>query len=323
MGDPDRSMTLAGLVDQPAESLYWRIHTANTMPVDKFLAFGAAAEELLDTGMAFRSGQDDSLVRSVEPATALRLLLARRQTEMVAQQERIMAGWQRLTALLPPAFDGSPNVGVDGVRLMTSFDEVVTRAAELYPSPKKRLRGTETGSFPTRPTRHRLRTPPPGSLRAGVRFQMIYNAGYLDSKAGADIIRDSARCGEEVRLRERMPIKMLHVDDSIALVGIGQTARTALLIRSEAILVMLAEWFDLLWSDPATVRLPEDEDDVTPDDIQLRVLRMMPTDDDTAIARRLKLSVSTVRRHIKALYVMLGVNNRFAAGMVAAKKGWL
>jgi hypothetical protein len=120
-----------------------------------------------------------------------------------------------------------------------------------------------------------------------------------------------------------MPVKMLHVDDSIALVGIGQVASTALLIRSEAILTMLAEWFDLLWADPTTVRLPDDTVETAPEEIQLRVLRMMPTDDDTAIARRLKLSVSTVRRHIKALYVELGVNNRFAAGMVAAKRGWI
>jgi DNA-binding transcriptional ArsR family regulator len=316
-------MTLAGLVDHQAETLYWRIQTSGSMDADRFLTYQAAAEELLDTGMAFRSGHDDSLVRAVEPATALRLLLAKRQAELVAAQERIMAGWQRLTALLPPSFDGTPNASVDGVRVMTSFDEVVTRAAELYPSPKKQLRGTETGSFPTRPTRNRVRTPPAGSVRAGVKFQMIYHSGYLDTKAGAEIIRDSARGGEEVRLRDHMPIKMLHVDDSIALVGIGPQARTALLIRSDAILTMLAEWFDLLWQDPATLRLPEDTDELAPDDIQLRVLRMMPTDDDTAIARRLKLSVSTVRRHIKTLYGMLGVDNRFAAGMVAAKKGWL
>lgn len=323
MGEPDRTMTLAGLVDQRAESLYWRIQMAGSMAVDRFMADSAAAEELLDTGMAFRSGQDDSLVRAVDPATALRLLLARRQAELVTQQKQIIAGWQRLTAMLPPPFDGTPAAAVDGVRIMTNFEEIVTRAAELYPSPKKRLRGTETGTFPTRPTRNRVRTPPPGSLRAGVRFQMIYHAGYLDTKAGAEIIRDSARSGEEVRLRRHMPVKMLHVDDSIALVGVGPAARTALLIRSDAILTMLAEWFDLLWHDPATVRLPEDADEPAPDDIQLRVLRMMPTDDDTAIARRLKLSVSTVRRHIKQLYTMLGVDNRFAAGMVAAKKGWL
>jgi hypothetical protein len=316
-------MTLAGLVSQEAELLYRRLRTAGAMNAEQFRDCGSAATELLDTGVAFHSGEQDREIRPVEPATALRLLLGHRQSELMDRQERIMVGWQRLAALLPPAFDGAPTERTDGVRLVTNFDEVLTRAAELYPSPRHRLRGTETGTFPTQPTGLRIRTPPPGSLRAGVRFQMIYHAAYLDTKAGSEIIRDSARSGEEVRLRGRMPIKMLHVDDSVALVGIGPMARTALLIRSEAILTMLAEWFDLLWADPATVRLPDDMSETSPDDIQLRVLRMMHTDDDTAIARRLQLSVSTVRRHIKALYLMLGVNNRFAAGMVAAKRGWI
>lgn len=316
-------MTLAGLVSQDAELLYRRLRGVGVMNADEFRAFGGAAIELLDTGVAVYSEPGEGRVRPVEPATALRLLLAQRQGELMGWQERIMVGWQRLSALLPPTSDGVPGERADGVRLMTDFDEVVTRAAELYPSPKQRLRGTETAAFPIQPVRHRVHTPPPNSLRAGVRFQMIYHAAYLDTRAGSEIIRDSARSGEEVRLRGGLPIKMLHVDDSVALVGVGPMARTALLIRSDAILAMLAEWFDLLWSDPATVRLPDDLSEASPDDIQLRVLRMMPTDDDTAIARRLQLSVSTVRRHIKALYTMLGVNNRFAAGMVAAKKGWI
>jgi hypothetical protein len=323
MTETDRTMTLAGLVSHDAELLYRRLRVAGAVAAERFRAYGEAAGELLDVGIAFHSGQDDSLIRPVDPPMALRLLLGRRQRELVDRQDRIIEGWNRLTDLLPSAFDSSPAERVDGVRLVTDFDEIVTRAAELYPSPKHRLRGTETGAFPTRPTRNRLRRPPPSSVSAGVRFQMIYDTDYLDTEAGSAIIRDSARSGEQVRLRSRLPVKMLHVDNSIALVGIGPSARTALLVRADAILVMLADWFDLLWDDPSTVRLPEQQGDDTPDELQMRVLRMMPTDDDTAIARRLKLSVSTVRRHIKALYVMLGVNNRFAAGMVAAKRGWL
>ena len=46
-------------------------------------------------------------IRPVEPAVALRLLLGHRQGELMDRQERIMVGWQRLAALLPPAFDGA------------------------------------------------------------------------------------------------------------------------------------------------------------------------------------------------------------------------
>lgn len=56
---------------------------------------------------------------------------------------------------------------------------------------------------------------------------------------------------------------------------------------------------------------------------QMRVLALMPTADDRVIARRLDVSVTTVRRQIKVIYGVLGVNNRFAAGVAAAKRGWI
>jgi hypothetical protein len=182
MGEPDKSGTLAGLVSQEAESLYRRLRAAGSVAAARFRDNGDAATELLEIGIAFPSG-DETMIRPVDPATALRLLIGRRQRELVDRQDQIIEGWRRLTAMLPPA------------------------------------------------------------------------CGLPDS---IDQLRHASENGE-----------------------------------------------------PA------------PGEIQLKVLRMMPTDDDAAIARRLRLSVSTVRRHIKALYLMLGVNNRFAAGMVAAKRGWI
>ncbi len=313
MADPDRSTALAGLVTRSTESLYWQLRAAGTMPVQQFLGAGAAAAELLDSGIAYRSGPDEGMVRSVEPATALRLVLHRRQHELVDRHERVLAGWRRLTSLQPPAPAGSSGDRVDGIRLMTNADEVMASAAELYAAPLRRLRGTATVG----PAQRRR-----GPTRACARYQLIYDSEHLDTKGGADLIRETAQAGEEVRLRDRLPIRMLHVDDSVALVGIGPTA---MLVRSDPILAMLAEWFDLLWADPSTVRWHEADAGQadTPDEMQSRVLRLMPTDDDTAIARRLGISVSTVRRHIKALYLLLDVDNRFAAGMVAAKRGWL
>jgi len=181
MAEGDKSLTLAGLVSHEAESLYLRLRAAGSMNSATFHDLGDAAAELVDTGIVFRSGDDEAVIRCVDPATALRLLIGRRQRELVDRQDQIIEGWRKLTAMLAP------------------------------------------------------------------------NAYIVDGEHnGAG--------------------------------GFG---------------------------------------DAAPADIQLRVLRLMPTDDDAAIARRLRLSVSTVRRHIKSLYLMLGVNNRFAAGMVAAKRGWI
>ncbi|WP_316781966.1 response regulator transcription factor [Streptomyces sasae] len=44
---------------------------------------------------------------------------------------------------------------------------------------------------------------------------------------------------------------------------------------------------------------------------------------DEAIARRLGWSPRTMRRRVSALLALLGATNRFQAGAIAARRGWL
>ncbi|MGH3937874.1 MAG: LuxR C-terminal-related transcriptional regulator [Pseudonocardiaceae bacterium] len=326
MSTADRVQPLAGLVSPGAEALYLRLCVSGSTPLGagpgEVDPYAATTVELLDLGLVFRSGNDDSLIRPVDQAVALRLLLEQRQDELISAQRRILDGWSRLTDLLPRDIGGSTPSDLEGIIPLADFDEVVTRAAELYPSAKRRMRGTETGEFPTKPTKERVRTPPQIALNAGARFQMIYQVSYLSTPAGAGIIEESLRRGEEVRLRPEVPLKMLHIDDSVALVSTDRSANSAFLVYSPAILAMLAEWFDLLWNDSATMASDGGNESTLTND-QRRVLELMSVDGDEAIARRLNMSITTVRRHVKVIYSALGVNSRFAAGVAAAKRGWI
>jgi DNA-binding CsgD family transcriptional regulator len=279
--------------------------------------------ELLDLGLAFRTGDDERVVRPVEPAAALRLLIEARQDEMISFQNQILNGWTKLSRMLPSALNsGGNSEKLDSVRVLTRQEEIVTRATELYSLPKNRLRGTENGAFPTRPGGDRLRTPP-AATRAGVRFQVIYDIDYQRTAAGATVIDRSERAGEEVRLRHRLPLKMLHVDDAVALVSTDPSGQSAVLVHAPMLVTMLAEWFDLLWEHPTTMSYPVGGAESSLNPVQRDVLKLMLASDDETIARRLEMSVTTVRRHIKAIYRALGVNSRFAAGMAAAKLNWI
>jgi DNA-binding CsgD family transcriptional regulator len=304
--DVERSPTLAGLVSPEAEEAYRRLLLAGGLRVGtaagELNPHAPGVVELLDLGIAFRTGPDDRLIRPVDPAAALRMAITARQHDMISFQNRILDGWSRLSHLLPSAVDGAGKT--DGIRVLTKMSDIVTRTAELYAAPRIRLRGTETGAFPTRPNPDRL--PPTGARR-----QLIYEVDYHRTMSSA-----LAHSGEEVRLRHRLPLKMLHADDAVALVA---TEQGALLVREPAVLAMLAEWFDLLWDHPTTMGGAESS--LNP--VQQNVLRLMQASDDETIARRLELSVTTVRRHIKAIYRALGVNSRFAAGMAAAKLNWI
>ncbi|MEV6239111.1 helix-turn-helix transcriptional regulator [Lentzea sp. NPDC051838] len=303
---PDRSRPLAGLVGADAEALFLRMLASGPVPDDPG---SPAVTELLDLGIAVHSAAGTT-VRPVDQAAALRLLLERRQHEMVEQQRRILDGWTRLTTLLPRDLGGGHHDG-DGVVALANFDEVAARTAELYPSAKQHVRGTETGDGPPIIAGTR------GQARAA-RFRMIYPVTSVATPAGVRMVEDSAACGRQVRLRRDIPMKMLHVDDEVALISGGRSG--GFLVQTPPIVTVLAEWFDLLWTDAATIA-PADDPGLTP--AQHTVLRLMCTGDDAAIARKLALSTTTVRRHVKTIYQVLGVNSRFAAGVAAAKRGWL
>lgn len=326
VSDTERIQPLAGLVSPAAETLFLRLLAQGSIPIGsgpgKVEPHDSAATELLDLGLAFRSGDRDGLLRPVDQTVALRLLIEQRQHEAVLAQRRILDAWSRLTALLPRDVGGGSCGTLDEVIPLANFQEVVTRAAELFSSARQRMRGTETGEFSNRATADRLRIPPRTAISSGARYQMIYQISYLSTAAGAKIVEESAKFGEEVRLRQEVAVKMLHVDDSVALLSTDRLAQTALLIRAPAIVAMLREWFDLLWADPTTIA-PGGTAGRALTNGQRRVLELMAVDGDEAIARRLRISITTVRRHVKAIYTALGVDNRFAAGVAAAKRGWV
>lgn len=313
MTQAERLPTLAGLVSQDAEETYRRLRLAGALRVgtcaDEVDPTSPGVAELLDLGIACRTGPDERLIRPVDPAAALRMAITARQHDMISFQHRILDGWARLSHLMPSVVDGGGKTA--GITALTRTTDIITRTAELCAAPKNRLRGTENGAFPTRPSIPPARTP--------ARRQMIYEIDYQRTDPGARVVDRAAGAGEEVRLRPRVPCKMLHVDDAVALVT---TEQGAVLVHAPALVTMLAEWFDLLWAHPTTMAYPVGtESGLNP--VQRNVLTLMLASDDETIARRLEMSVTTVRRHIKAIYRALGVNSRFAAGMAAAKLNWI
>ena len=85
---------------------------------------------------------------------------------------------------------------------------------------------------------------------------------------------------------------------------------------------MISEWSDLMWGDPLTTIIDDSAQTGLKAD-QMQVLRLLPSaGTDDAIAKSICMSVTTFRRHIKAIYGTLGVHTRFAAG-AAARRGWI
>jgi DNA-binding CsgD family transcriptional regulator len=299
--------TLVGLISPEAESLYDRLRVTRSMRVAEFDANGAAATELATRGLITHS-PDGGTVRPVELARALRILLTDEQRRLATSRERVLVGWDRLLTVLSGEAEARMPNAMAGIQLIAGVDEVARQAAALYDEPRRHLRAAEVGGSGLRlPSVRRIH-------RAGVRYRLLCQQERRRPQQPSKT--------EQIRLCDRVALTMVHVDDTVALVVPARAADSALLVRSAAVLSVLADWFDLLWDSPASVAYPPAAALELSDDAR-RVLALMASENDAAIARRMRVSVSTVRRTVRTIYEVLGVNNRFAAGMVAAKRGWI
>jgi DNA-binding CsgD family transcriptional regulator len=326
-----RDGPLAGLVSKDAEELYAKLLKAGWLPIgpgaDQIDLANGPARELTDSRVAYRSPMHADRLLPVAQSTAIQLLLSRQHDEMTARHQQAIAGWKLLDSILYAHVEPKNHSAEGGeflAEVVTGRDELNRLSYELYQSTRRELLGLSTGKWAAPLEERQLLAPPKVASSLAGQYRMIYDTEMAGSTAGARIIEASVAAGEKARIRAQLPLKMLHVDDSVALVSLTPTGlEGSLLVRSPPMLAALREWFEFLWNDDATAAVG-DADAIGLSPMQRHVLRMLSTSQsDEAIARAAGMSVRTVRRHIAAILEILGVNSRFAAGMMATKRGWL
>jgi len=321
---------LAGLVSEAAAEAYDRLHevvhlTVGTGPGEFDITDGPG-EELHAAGLITFAGTGEKrLVRAVHPPIALRRLLDRQHRRLSEWQSDLSEAWQRFAALVSPT---SGLIGGDlesgDVRAVRDRTEMGRLAAGLYRAPRKLVRSMFNSRSGTDPTTEGTLVPPADAVAAGVEFRTIYDTQHASDTWGAHSIEQSVLGGEQARVRQRVPVKMVHVDDTVALVTIDHTgSRGALHIESPALLELLADWFDAMWDAPDTTVIGgQPPNELTP--VRHKVLTLLASGlTDESIANHTGTAVRTVRRHIGAILEILQVDSRFAAGVAAAKRGWL
>ena len=325
----DQERRLAGLVSAAAEQLYGRLADSGGLRIgtgpDEVNMDSAAARELAELDLLYGKPSDASWVQVVSTAVAIQLLLSRRQQEIMSAHDQVIQGWNVLESLLKSSQADPSTQGASGalIELVTHRATLNTLSVEFYLSAREELSTTNTGHSGNPLGKHQALLPPKAALANGARYRGIYDHSYAASPAGARILHRSRQAGEEVRIRSTLPAKTLLVDGSVALIALNETGvGGAAVVRSPQLIALLKQWFELLWNDPGTSGSAVDDGPLSRQ--QRHVLRLLATGmTDDAIARASDMSVRTVRRHVASILEMLGIQTRFAAGVAAAKKGWI
>src|SRR5690606_17270445 len=144
-----------------------------------------------------------------------------------------------------------------------------------------------------------------GALQQGREVRTIYPVRALQE--APQVLRDRAALGEQVRVLTEVPTRLAVVGTSRALVPDppGTANDRRIVMRHPGIIVLLADYFDLLWERAVTVpALTGPAGERVERRLLLAELRRGSRDEQ--VARALGVSLRTVRRRIAELMIELG-----------------
>ncbi|MCY7394840.1 MAG: helix-turn-helix transcriptional regulator [Nocardioides sp.] len=190
------------------------------------------------------------------------------------------------------------------------------------------IRSSQGDLLQLRPDQHRNGTPDPlvqvlrDVVSSGRRLRSIYPVRALQE--APDALSSRLEIGEEIRLLPEVPTRMLVLGTTHAILpeplGFADEPRT--LIRQRGLVDALTLWFEEMWDRAAP--LSELVPVSSGPDLRRFLLQQLATGaQDEQIARRLSISLRTVRRRVAEVMAELGAESRFQAGVEAVRRGWL
>jgi len=164
----------------------------------------------------------------------------------------------------------------------------------------------------------------------GVRYRVVLDRAVLDLPDGRTELAAALGRGEEVRVVDRVPTKLVVADRTLALVPLtSHTAEpAALVVHASGLLELLCGLFESVWRDahplrPGASDATEQEPD-GPDGTDLEVLSLLLAGlTDASVAKQLDLGLRTVQRRVKRLMELTGVTTRLQLGWHAYERGWV
>ncbi|WP_282694253.1 helix-turn-helix transcriptional regulator [Streptomyces sp. CC208A] len=286
-------------------------------------AIGRLAEARL---VAMEDGGDDPT--PFNPEVSFSFLLARAEAELNRRRREVERA-ERAVADILATLPGGPGGGGpthDVVERVVGLEAVRDRLEALASGAREECLSLLVGGAQLPDTMDASRPLDQLALERGVRIRSVYQESLRNDQPTVDYVRWYCELGGEARTVPVVPLLMVIVDREAALVPVDpEDGRAgALEVRSPGLVHALVVLFERLWAvgTPFGETPRRDAHDLSPQERELVMLLGIGCTDDIA-ARRLGVSLRTVRRMSSELMSRLGARSRFEAGARAVKEGWL
>ncbi|MFD5390941.1 helix-turn-helix domain-containing protein [Streptomyces sp. NPDC127074] len=162
-------------------------------------------------------------------------------------------------------------------------------------------------------------------MARGVRYRTIYDRQSLAEADSVAVARELARHGEQARVLDGVPLKLLITDRANALVPyVLSEERQTVALGPSPLLDGLLTLFEFLWerSTPLWSTEPAPQSDLKEEDVTLLGFAAAGYTDEV-IARKVGVNKRTIERRMRRIMDVLGARTRFQAGLQAGLKGVL
>lgn len=276
---------------------------------------------LVDRGLAVASG---GVYSAAPPAVALGALLRRYRDELyLAERELATLSEEHRVATLR---DGAGGV----VEVITDLAAVRHRYIQVQEAARHEVRSMVVPNMIVVPPRENVAGF--AAMRRGVRYRAIVGRESLSVPGFVAEAIESIEQGEEIRVADHVPIKLIIADQDRAMLPLppGQnTAPSSILVHASGLLDALIALFEMTWDRAFPLWPNAAGDDLVEsrpgdlDELDSRVLALLLTGlTDQAVAGQLGLSLRTVQRRIRVLLDKAGVETRIQLGWYAARHDW-
>jgi DNA-binding CsgD family transcriptional regulator/sugar-specific transcriptional regulator TrmB len=288
---------------------------------------GIALDELADLSLVRPSWREPSVLCAVNPEAGLVSLLARKECELLEQQQQMAGARMKLSRLIDDYSELYRTRRNSYIECLTSIDEIHSRIEGLVTGCRTSIMAFAPRSARPSETMTASRPLDLAVLRRNVLTRTVYVHGLYNDRPSVDYARWLVGHGGQVRTTASLAFWMIIYDGQLALVPVDPAAESegALLLHGTGVTSALCELFEQAWREALPFdadRERKGEEELTSQETAvLRLLAMGHT--DAAVARRLGVSIRTTRRITADVMSRLGARSRFQAGFRAAELGWL
>lgn len=261
--------------------------------------------------------------RPVRPAVGLAALFAEAEAELTDRFRRLSAARSALAALAAEHDDGYQR---DAITRLEGAEAVRDRLAELATGATRECLSLNPNTAQTPAAKSASRGLNAGLLSRGVAIRCVYQESFRNDPALLEYGHWLTAAGGQARTAPSVPLMMVVFDRRTALFPLdpADSGRGAVDVSHPGVVAAACALFDQVWA----VATPFGAPAATAADglgaSQRELLGLLADGHtDESAARKLGVSLTTVRRMMAALMERLESRSRFQAGVRAAERGWL